>query len=220
MTYAPRDFAIWTARWPTPPAAACTSTRCPGSTPPMSTRHCHAVSPANGSPAASHSSSPAGRRAKCRDGAVTNSAYAAACRGNQGMPYTGSPTANRVTPGPTASTMPATSQPTVNGGRPKTGAIPPPERVFQSTGFTPAAITRTRTSVGSGSGTGSSSSPSTSGPPTSCWTIARIAGVYHVLSSAGCRGSGDRPPGRGRPPLPLAAARSAGSRRARPRRAY
>ena len=103
--------------------------------------------------AASTADNRAGRCAKCRDGAVTNSAYPAAWRGNQGIPNTASPTANRVTPTPTASTVPATSQPTVNGGGPITAAIPWPARVFQSTGLTPAAATRTRISVGSGSGT-------------------------------------------------------------------
>ena len=79
------------------------------------------------------------------------------------MPNTESPTAKRVTPTPTASTVPATSQPTVNGGGPITVAMPPPARVFQSTGLTPAAATRTRISVGSGSGTGAWPTSSTSG---------------------------------------------------------
>src|SRR5689334_17928455 len=90
------------------------------------------------------------------------------------MPNTMSPTANRVTPAPTASTVPATSQPTVNGGGPITLAMPAPARVFQSTGLTPAAATRTRTSVGSGSGTGARPISSTSGPPVVRWVTIRM----------------------------------------------
>ena len=155
----------------------------------MSTRHCHAVRPASGNPAASTSESPAGRCAKCREGAVTNSAYAPASRGNQGIPNTASPTENRVTPAPTASTVPATSHPTVNGGGPSTAAMPEPARVFQSTGFTPAAATRTRTSVGSGSGRAASPISRTSGPPVDRCVITRI------VSTARCL-----PPRRGRSP--------------------
>jgi hypothetical protein len=81
------------------------------------------------------------------------------------MPNTASPTENRVTPEPIASTVPATSQPSVNGGGPSTAAMPAPARVFQSTGFTPAAATRTRISVGSGSGTSAAPTSRTSGPP-------------------------------------------------------
>src|SRR5690606_41893048 len=112
-----------------------------------------------GGPATEISDSPAGRRAKGGEGPVTSSAQAPARRGNNGIPNAASPTAKRVTPRPTASTVPATSQPTVIGGGPSTEAIPAPARVFQSTGFTPAAPTRTRTSVGRGSGSSASPSP-------------------------------------------------------------
>jgi hypothetical protein len=87
------------------------------------------------------------------------------------MPNTRSPTSKRVTPSPSASTVPATSQPTVNGGSPMR---PPEARVFQSTGLTPAAATRTSTSVGAGSGIGTSTTCRTSGPPSSSWRIVRI----------------------------------------------
>jgi hypothetical protein len=83
--------------------------------------------------------------------------------GKRGIPKTRSSKANLVTPPPKASTVPATSQPTVNGGSPRK---PPRARTFQSTGLTPAATTRTSTSVGAGSGFGNSVSSSTSGPPT------------------------------------------------------
>ena len=104
------------------------------------------------------------------------------------MPNTGSPTAKRVTPRPTASTTPVTSQPTVSGS-PNCAAAPLPARVFQSTGFTPAASTRTRTSVGSGSGTGRLSTSSTSGPPKLCCTIARMESMrwsYHGPARRKC----------------------------------
>src|SRR5574338_170513 len=89
------------------------------------------------------------------------------------MPNTRSPAAKRVTPGPVRSTMPATSHPIVNGGSPTN---PPLSRVFQSTGLTPAAVTRTSTSVGAGSGSDTSTSSSTSGPPSARCRIARIVG--------------------------------------------
>jgi len=90
------------------------------------------------------------------------------------MPNTSSPGASVVTPLPTASTTPATSQPTTNGGSPSTADTPLPDRVFQSTGLTPAATTRTSTSVGRGSGRGRSTSSSTSGPPNLVTLIARM----------------------------------------------
>src|SRR4051794_12425274 len=98
------------------------------------------------------------------------------------MPNTASPTAKRVTPTPTASTVPATSHPTVNGGGPITLAIPPPARVFQSTGLTPAAATRTRISVGNGSGTGAPPIPSTSGPPPLRWVTMRMLSTGGMLA--------------------------------------
>src|SRR5262245_49249692 len=82
---------------------------------------------------------------------------------------------------PTSSTTPATSQPTVNGGSPRN---PPPLRTFQSTGFTPAAATRTSTSVGAGSGFGTSSTTRTSGPPSACCRTARIRCIYKAYGRA------------------------------------
>src|ERR671922_1668671 len=90
------------------------------------------------------------------------------------MPKTRSPTANRVTPTPSSSTTPATSQPTVKGGDP---SMPPLERVFQSTGLTPAAANFTRTSVGAGSGRSTVTSSSTSGPPSDRWRMARTSAL-------------------------------------------
>src|SRR5690606_1138161 len=59
---------------------------------------------------------------------------------------------------------------------------PEPAGVSQSTGFTPAAPTRTRTSVGRGSGISASPSSSTCGPPVDSCVITRIvptADAYH-----------------------------------------
>src|SRR5205807_104373 len=82
------------------------------------------------------------------------------------------------TPRPVSSTTPETSQPTVKGKGPIAAAAPLPVRVFQSTGLTPAAWTRTSTSVGSGSGCGISASCRTSGPPNRSWTIARMVALF------------------------------------------
>src|SRR5919201_1218643 len=91
------------------------------------------------------------------------------------MPNTSSPGAKRVTPRPVASTVPETSQPTTNGGSPSTPLMPLPARVLKSTGFTPAACTRTSTSVGRGSGRGRWTGSRTPGPPKrETWT-ARIS---------------------------------------------
>ncbi len=65
------------------------------------------------------------------------------------MPKTSSPGSYRVTPTPTASTTPETSQPSTKGGCPRN---PPVARCFQSVGLTPAARTRTSTSLGPGAG--------------------------------------------------------------------
>ncbi len=84
-------------------------------------------------------------------------------------PYTSSPTANRVTPAPTASTTPAMSDPSVG----RAGRRGPPIRAYtgepwrhsQSLRFNDVAATLTRTWSLPGSGIGTSSTRSTSGPP-------------------------------------------------------
>ena len=125
ITWAPRAFAICTARCPTPPAAPRTSALCPGSTAAVSTRACHAVSPASGSAAASTSLRRCGVRASWRDGDVTYSARRGLLREARHA-ETRSPTAKRVTPRPSSSTTPATSHPTVNGGCPRKPPPAPP----------------------------------------------------------------------------------------------
>ena len=116
----------------------------------MSTRHCQAVSPASGSPAASTSESPAGRCGEVPGGGGDELGVGA--RRAREPRHAEHRVADRE-PGDAHADrvdLPATSQPTVNGGGPITLAMPLPARVFQSTGLTPDAATRTRTSVGSG----------------------------------------------------------------------
>jgi hypothetical protein len=68
-----------------------------------------------------------------------------------------------VTPGPTFSTRPDKSEPSVSGGCGLTLLLP--SRMIASQGATPAAITRTRISLGPGDGIGTSSTTTTSGAP-------------------------------------------------------
>ncbi len=87
-----------------------------------------------------------------------------------------------VTFGPTFSTVPEMSQPTVNGGSPS--SLIAPARTAASTGLMPAALMRTSNSPLPGSGTGRSASSRTSGSPRVFWTIA-------FMSSSGCGYSSD-----------------------------
>jgi hypothetical protein len=91
--------------------------------------------------------------------------------------------ADLATPCPSAATTPATSQPRMNGGGPRS---PPPALVFQSTGFTPAASTRTSTSVPPGSGRGTVTMCSTPGGPSLSWLTARIIFSATVPPSCPC----------------------------------
>jgi hypothetical protein len=68
------------------------------------------------------------------------------------MPKTSSPGLNRVTPIPTASTTPETSQPSTSGIR---ATVMDWARFHQSVGLTPAAWTATRISLTPGAGLGS-----------------------------------------------------------------
>src|SRR5215469_14359649 len=179
ITYAPRALAICTARWPTPPAAAWISTRCPADSRAVSASACHAVSAASGSAAACTWSTLPGFGANARAGAVTYSACEPTPCGYGSMPKTSSPGLTSVTPYPTASTTPDTSQPSTNGGGPRKILR---ARCFQSVGFSPAACTRTRTWLRPASGRSSSTCFSTSGPPKTSWLIARIA----VVMPPGC----------------------------------
>jgi hypothetical protein len=79
---------------------------------------------------------------------------------------------NRLTPGSTASTIPETSQPRMNGGSPSRGKAP--DRMNSSIGLTLVARIRTMTSVDPGAGAGTSVRVRTSGPPKVVWVIACI----------------------------------------------
>src|SRR6476659_9395275 len=92
--------------------------------------------------------------------ATANSALAPT---NSGFvtPYTSSPLLNWLTSGPTASTTPDKSEPSVSGGGGLTLLLP--SRMIASHGPTPVAATRTRTSPVAGLGRGMSSTTITSG---------------------------------------------------------
>ena len=108
------------------------------------------------------------------------------------VPNTASPTPNRLTAGPAASTSPAKSQPsTGNRGRsrPKWARAyqGEPRRARPSTTPTAAARTRTRISSSRGSGLGTSATVTTSGGPNERLTAAFIAdspsGYWNTSSS-------------------------------------
>ena len=82
------------------------------------------------------------------------------------MPKTSSPTAKRVTPTPTASTTPATSQPTHERRLAEHTTPPRPRaRVFQSTGLTPGGVHAHEDLGGQGLGRRQVDGSSTSGGP-------------------------------------------------------
>ena len=92
---------------------------------------------------------------------------------------TSSPTAGPVTPGPTRSTTPATSDPAMRLAGRRGAAIRTridPLRISRSAALTEEAITRTSTSPAFGFGLGTSRSSTDSGGPYLGWTIARIVG--------------------------------------------
>jgi len=169
ITRAPRRSASCTASWPTPPAAPLTKMVSPGRSSSCSTPS-HAVRPATTRLAATAGSSPAGMRAsRSTAGSTTVRSWSARVRAE---PKTRSPTAHPSTSGPTSSIVPAMSLPTPSGGRsPRAAAAGPPLKIFQSTGFSAAASTRTRTSPRPACGSSASRSSSTSGSPNrSCMT--------------------------------------------------
>src|SRR5674476_1001554 len=84
-----------------------------------------------------------------------------------GVIATASPTNNSGVSMPTASTVPATSQPGTTGNTTSIKPSRPPDITFQSTGFTPARLTRIRTAPGPTFGSGSSHRVRTSSDPVS-----------------------------------------------------
>ena len=91
---------------------------------------------------------------------------------------TASPTSNSGVSMPTASTVPATSQPGTTGNTTSIKPSRPPDITFQSTGFTPARLTRIRTSPGPTFGSGSSHRVRTSSDPYASYAMALMAERY------------------------------------------
>ena len=176
ITWAPAGFGDLDREVADAAGAAWMSTRWPACTLAVSTSVCQAVSAGQRQRRGVHVVE---RVAACgRTGATARSrtrrrrrlgAGTTACRRPRRRP------AKRVTPPPTRSTTPDTSQPRTGGRQERRRA--PPTRVFQSTGLTPAACTRTRTSVGIGSGVGRSTGSRTSRRPE-----ARDLDGFHALN--------------------------------------
>ena len=165
VTVAPSARAICTANDPTPPPAPLTSTRCPGRTRPRSRSPWSAVMPATPTEPACSNVTLAGLATRPCSATATRSANEPIV-----IPKTSSPGRKRVTAAPTASTTPATSDPS-RGSR---GRRQPslartrcgrPVIRCQSTALTDAATTRTSTWSSAGTGTSTSASSRTSGDP-------------------------------------------------------
>jgi hypothetical protein len=163
VTVAPSALATWTPHNPTPPDAPLTSTADPGRTPAVSRSACTAVTAVAGTAAASTMDSPEGLRSTSSSGSATSSACAPQSCGI--IAKTASPGRSRVTPVPTRTTSPATSQPSTTGNFTRMKSFTSPSRNCQSIGFTLAACTRTSTSPSAGSGAETSRNWRTSGPP-------------------------------------------------------
>src|SRR5215472_18011571 len=106
VTSAPNDLAICTAKVPTPPAAPLIKTFCPGRICALSPKACNAVSDARGTEAACSNVTLSGFLTNADSETHTYSANVPRHR-----PNTASPGLNPVTVRPTASTLPATSEP-------------------------------------------------------------------------------------------------------------
>jgi hypothetical protein len=161
ITVAPFRRASWTAIEPTPPAAPETTTVSPGWTRAARTM-AHAVKPATGIAPATSQGRPAGLAARF---AASATVYSAWLDRVSTQPMTSSPGATLVTPGPSASTIPAKSLPCPDGNVAGQRSCSAPSRIFASPGLMPAALTLTSTWPGPGSGTGTSRTSSTSTGP-------------------------------------------------------
>ncbi len=153
VTSAPARTASCTAKQPTPPPAPSTATRSPSPTPAIRTAS-DAVVADTGRAAAVVKGTSTGRRTR-----ASASATAYWAKVPRAWPTTRSPGRHAVTPGPTASMVPAKSQPGMGHFGPRKPYIRrtmwgSPSIRCQMLGSTPAADTRTRTwrSVGSGTG--------------------------------------------------------------------
>ena len=165
VTSAPIDFAICTAKLPTPPDAPLTRTFWPGWTLPLSRRSCSAAVADTPTAAACSKVRLAGLRTSCASGTAASSANAPAHQ-----PKTSSPGRSRSTPVPTASTVPAISVPGMGCfglRRPvaKRMTNGEPDTRIQSPRWTDAAWTRTRTSPSASCGASMSRASRTSAEP-------------------------------------------------------
>jgi hypothetical protein len=173
VTWAPTRLASWIANEPEPPPAPLITTRCPAPAPSVP---CRAIAPACGIVDASAKFSAAGFRASTDSGAIAYSAKPPLRL--RLSPYTSSPGRNRVTAGPTASTHPAMSEPSVRRAGERS---PPmreysgePRRVSQSLRLTEVAAILTSTCRPAGDGLGRFSIRNTSGGPYRSYTTALI----------------------------------------------
>src|SRR5215813_10743801 len=165
VTCAPNDLAICTAKVPTPPAAPLINTFCHGCSSSSSPKPCNAVSAATGTEAACSNVTLSGFLTNADSETHTYSANVP-----RHKPNTASPGLNPVTVLPTASTLPATSEPS-----PVIFGLRSPAKMrtmygiprikCQSTGLTEAAQTFINTSLSLGTGFSTSSIWTTSGGP-------------------------------------------------------
>ena len=175
VTCAPNALAICTANVPTPPAAPITSTPWPGCTSATSRSACSAVMPDTGVAAACSKVSRAGFATS-----LSARASASSAKEPSATPRTSSPGAMPCTERPTASTVPATSQPRMGSlgrrsPRPSRAKYGKPVMMCHTSGPQPAARTRTTTSCSPAAGGSMSRSSSTSAEPYRSWTIAFIS---------------------------------------------
>ena len=123
-------FAIWTAKWPTPPVAPLTSTDLPERSP-HRRRPFRAARAATGSDVASTKESSGGMGRTRRASTRSSSAWAPGRRRYRGVaPYTASPGRRRDVPGPHLATTPAKSQPRTLGKRPPVPIRRSPRRIL------------------------------------------------------------------------------------------
>ena len=166
VTVQPAATASRSAKPPTAPAAPVTSSVRPAAGP-SSPSACAAARPLTGTAAASTRSRVSGTTATNSAPSTACSAYVPSGRSKPGAkPATRVPR-GRSTPGPTATTVPATSQPRPvwSGWWTIPSPWKKPSRVPRSTGLTPAAATSTRSCPRPGSGTGTSMTVMASGAP-------------------------------------------------------
>ena len=169
MARTPADWVNCTAAVPTPLPTAWIRTVSPSERFIWRKRASKAVMKTSGIAPASSVPTPAGTRTAVRSWATTNSAYPPPPT----IPMTRSPFFQRVTSGPTASTVPEYSRPGMSSGEPG-GAGYFPTRCRRSARFNPDALTRTRICLSPGWGRSTSWTLRTSGPPNSVMTTARM----------------------------------------------